>query len=104
MSRVWFHPEARAELLAAIRFYQQEAAGLGRAMAGEVRSALERISDFPESGSPDGTPDDLRRDSWTDSRSHSCTGFGRKASKCWLSCISGNGPTTGGPGSGRHIA
>ena len=61
MSRVWFHPEARAELLAAIRFYQQEAAGLGRAMAGEVRSALERISDFPESGSPDGTPDDLRR-------------------------------------------
>ena len=56
-----FHPEARAELLAAVRFYQQESEGLGRAMSGEVRSALLRIAEFPESGSPDGTRDDLRR-------------------------------------------
>ena len=59
MKRVRFHPDARAELVAAIRFYQQEARGLGRAMAGEVRSALARISEFPESGSPDN--EDLRR-------------------------------------------
>jgi plasmid stabilization system protein ParE len=61
VKRVRFHPDARAELLGAIRFYQNETAGLGRAMAGEVRSALRRISEFPESGSPDGTRDDLRR-------------------------------------------
>jgi plasmid stabilization system protein ParE len=61
VKRVRFHPDARAELLAAVRFYQQEAVGLGRAMAGEVRTALLRISDFPESGSPDGTRDDLRK-------------------------------------------
>lgn len=46
-----FHPEARAELLAAVRFYQQESEGLGRAISGEVRSALLRIAEFPESGS-----------------------------------------------------
>jgi len=57
--RVRFHPDARTELLAATRFYQAEAAGLGRALASEVRSALERISEFPESGSPDG--EDLRK-------------------------------------------
>ena len=61
MKHVRFHPDARGELLAATRFYQQESGGLGRAMAGEVRAALQRISDFPESGSPDGTPDDLRK-------------------------------------------
>jgi len=51
---VRFHPDARTELLAAIRFYRAETVGLGRALASEVRSALERISAFPESGSPDG--------------------------------------------------
>jgi len=51
---VRFHPDARTELLAATRFYRAEAAGLGRALASEVRWALERISEFPESGSPEG--------------------------------------------------
>ena len=59
MKAVRFHPDARAELLAAIRFYREEAVGLGRAMADELRSALERITEFPESGSPDG--DHLRK-------------------------------------------
>ena len=59
MRAVRFHPAARTELLAATRFYRVEAAGLGRALASEVRSALERISVFPESGSPDG--EDLRK-------------------------------------------
>lgn len=56
---VRFHPDARAELLAATRFYRNESVGLGRALAGEVRSALDRISEFPESGSPD--REDLRK-------------------------------------------
>jgi hypothetical protein len=56
---VRFHPDARTALLAATRFYRAEAEGLGRALASEVPSALERISEFPESGSPDG--DDLRK-------------------------------------------
>ena len=59
MKAVRFHPDARAELLAATRFYREEAVGLGRAMAGELRTALERVTEFPESGSPDG--DDLRK-------------------------------------------
>jgi len=56
-----FHPQARAELLEAVRFYRQESEGLGHAMAREVRSALVRITEFPESGSPDDTGADLRR-------------------------------------------
>ncbi len=59
MKEVRFHPDARAELLAAIRFYREEVVGLGRTMAGELRSALERITEFLRSGSPDG--DDLRK-------------------------------------------
>jgi hypothetical protein len=35
-----FHPEARAELRAAVEFYEQQAPGLGRDLVGEVRVVL----------------------------------------------------------------
>lgn len=53
MKRVRFHPQARAELRAAVQFYERAARGLGRELALEARAAIGRIADLPESGSPD---------------------------------------------------
>lgn len=54
-----FHPSARLELAAAARFYRDESPGLGRAFVAEVRASVERIVEFPNSGSPG--PGDVRR-------------------------------------------
>ncbi len=51
--RIHFHPEARRELRAAVEFYRNEAVGLGRDLVQEVRAAVGRLSEWPESGSPD---------------------------------------------------
>ena len=56
---VRFHPETRRELRAAVQFYAKEAAGLGRDLVQEVRAAVTRIAEWPESGSP--TEDDVHR-------------------------------------------
>jgi plasmid stabilization system protein ParE len=42
-----FHPEAEAEFLAAIDYYENCAEGLGHDFAVEVYAAVERISAFP---------------------------------------------------------
>ncbi len=42
-----FHPEARAEFLRAIDYYEGCAAGLGRDFATEVHGTVQRIVDFP---------------------------------------------------------
>ena len=54
-----FHPEARAELRAAVEFYEQQAPGLGRDRVGEVRVVLERLGEWPQSGAPE--EDEVRR-------------------------------------------
>jgi toxin ParE1/3/4 len=54
-----FHPEARAELRAAVEFYEQQASGLGRDLVGEVRVVLERLGEWPQSGAPE--EDEVRR-------------------------------------------
>jgi plasmid stabilization system protein ParE len=59
VSRFRFHPSAREELVAAARFYRNESPGLGRAFVVEVRTSVERIVEFPHSGSPD--PGNVRR-------------------------------------------
>jgi plasmid stabilization system protein ParE len=45
-----FHPEAEDEFLAAARFYEQHAEGLGREFIAEVRHAVRRVVAHPESG------------------------------------------------------
>jgi hypothetical protein len=40
VTRVAFHPEAEAEFLAAARFYEAHAAGLGLDFVAEVRTAM----------------------------------------------------------------
>jgi len=42
-----FHPEARAELLRAIAYYDDLAAGLGIDFAAEVHDVVQRIVDLP---------------------------------------------------------
>jgi len=54
-----FHPEARHELRAAARFYEDQVQNLGREFVREVRVVLTRVAEWPGSGSPhDG---DIRR-------------------------------------------
>ena len=45
-----FHPEAEEEFIAAARFYEQHAEGLGREFIAEVRHTVRRIVAHPESG------------------------------------------------------
>ena len=59
MIPVLFHPQARDELRAAVRFYEEQARGLGSELAAEVRRTLTRLSALPHSGSP--SEEDVRR-------------------------------------------
>jgi toxin ParE1/3/4 len=42
-----FHPEARAEFIAALDYYEECAPGLGADFAIEVRSTIQQILSFP---------------------------------------------------------
>lgn len=48
MKSVEFHPEARAELQAAVRWHEKEQAGLGRRLRQEAKAAIARIEQSPE--------------------------------------------------------
>lgn len=50
MTRVLFHPEAEAELLAAARFYETHRLGLGIDYIGEVRRAAATLVAHPGAG------------------------------------------------------
>jgi plasmid stabilization system protein ParE len=54
------HPEAEAELLAAIEWYDDEAE-LGAEVLAEVREFSARIADAPESFPPDSEIEEVRR-------------------------------------------
>lgn len=54
MKSVRFHPEAAAELTAAARYYESEAAGLGADFLGLVESGSSRLLNFPDLGRPFG--------------------------------------------------
>ena len=59
MRRLLFHPEARAELVAAIRYHEAERPGYGAKFRDEARAVIERASELPgvgqrERGYPDG--------------------------------------------------
>lgn len=47
---VTFHAAARLELAEAIAFYDGQSAGLGSALGDDVRRAVVRITEHPESG------------------------------------------------------
>ena len=49
-----FHPEARAEFRAEIRFYEAQRPGYGRRFNDEVIAVVRHACAFPESGSPAG--------------------------------------------------
>ena len=59
MTQYRFHPEAREELAAATRSYQEGSPQVASAFVAEVRSALDRVVAFPESGIP--SSDDIRK-------------------------------------------
>lgn len=52
MSAVRFHPEARAELLDAATYYEEQAAGLGGQFIDEVHRVLGLIGESPGMGAP----------------------------------------------------
>ena len=54
MSSVEFHPGARDELIAAARFYEAQAPGLGRDFIHTVRRTYEQLPEAPASGPPFG--------------------------------------------------
>lgn len=54
-----FLPQARAEMRAAVSFYNEQAPGLGRDLVREIRAATDRLRDWPESGPAD--DDEFRR-------------------------------------------
>jgi toxin ParE1/3/4 len=44
-----FHPDARAELCAAVAYYEQQRPGLGRDLQREVERTINRIQQHPQS-------------------------------------------------------
>lgn len=48
MKRAVFHPEARAEVVSAARWYETELSGLGSQFRDEIRAAISRIQRAPE--------------------------------------------------------
>jgi plasmid stabilization system protein ParE len=45
--RLWFHPEAKAEFLESVQYYESQQPGLGRRFLGAVRETLHRIQTHP---------------------------------------------------------
>jgi plasmid stabilization system protein ParE len=43
----WFHPEARAEFLGSVRYYESQQPGLGRRFLEAVTDAIRRIEAHP---------------------------------------------------------
>jgi len=43
----WFHPEARAEFLGSVRYYELQQPGLGRRFLETVTETIRRIQDHP---------------------------------------------------------
>jgi len=43
----WFHPEARAEFLGSIRYYESQQSGLGRRFLDAVTDAIRRVEAHP---------------------------------------------------------
>lgn len=50
MKEVGFHPEALAELRAAVELYESERRGLGKELTLEVRAVIDRLVEWPRSG------------------------------------------------------
>ena len=48
MKPVIFHPDAEAELRAAVAYYEQQRAGLGRDLRSEVERTIRRIQQQPQ--------------------------------------------------------
>ncbi len=57
MKPVVFHPDARADLLEARQFYENQAAGLGARFVDEVDLVVQLIQAHPELGAPYGSPE-----------------------------------------------
>jgi toxin ParE1/3/4 len=49
MKPIIFHPDATAELHAAVAYYEQQRPGLGRDLQREVERAIHRIQQHPQS-------------------------------------------------------
>ena len=50
--KVSFHPRAREDLDEAVRYYEGKRPGLGLELRIEVERTVERIVEYPESGTP----------------------------------------------------
>lgn len=61
MTGVGFHPAARAELLAAARYYEQQAQGLGMQFVAEAERAVSLLRTSPRLGAPVSGHAELRR-------------------------------------------
>jgi len=58
MKTIRFHPEAKAELAAAVRWYEGQLPGLGGQFRAEAKAAVSRIAQAPEAFGAVG--DDIR--------------------------------------------
>ncbi len=52
MTELRFHPAARVELVEAVVYHEEQRPGYGDRFEAEVQEAVDRILQFPESGSP----------------------------------------------------
>lgn len=65
MDDIHFHPAARAELIDAIVYHEQQRPGYGEKLVTEVEGVLERAARFPASGSLlPGYPPELSVHAW----------------------------------------
>lgn len=63
MTGIGFHPEARAEFMAAVAYYDEQASGLGAQFIDEVERTVQRLAAQPGLGISVSAANHLRR--WT---------------------------------------
>ena len=61
MTAVWFHPDARAELLDGAVYYEEQADGLGGQFVDEAQRVVDMLAASPGLGAPVTGHDALRR-------------------------------------------
>jgi len=61
VTEVWFHPDARAELLRAATYYEGQSDGLGGQFIDEAQRVFDLLAESPGLGAPIPSGDSFRR-------------------------------------------
>ncbi len=102
MTNIIFLGAAEDEVLAAARYYETHAPGLGRDFLGEVQSTVDHIAEYPRSGTVLGS--DIRRRLVRRFPFEFCIASIRKRSSSLALCISGGAQIIGTVEDDRIVA